>query len=70
MAEKITSQKSISEYYGGLDKKEKGKFLLWCRVVLELSASTVLARMSTGKWRRIEREKIEEAIADGSWMVT
>lgn len=57
----------IRDYYLGLDRGSKGRFLLWIQCKLEMSQSTALLRVKNDDWKTIEREVVEEGIADEKW---
>lgn len=57
----------INEFYQGLGRREKGKFLLWVQLRTEYSQGTVFARLKDDGWRKIDRELITKGIASGSW---
>lgn len=67
MKMKEKKQNEINDFYHGLGRKEKRKFLLWLQIKTERSQGTVLARLKDDGWRQIERDVIMEGIANESW---
>lgn len=57
----------IRDFYTGLSKKEKGRFLLWTQILTSFSQATVISRIHDNKWRPLERRAIERGIITDEW---
>lgn len=67
MESSVKSNISISLFYNSLERREKGRFLLFLQTLTTFSQSTVMARLRDDGWRPIEREAITKAINEGTW---
>ena len=63
-------EKTITSFYDGLGRREKGRFLLWVMTLTSFSQSTVLSRIRDDGWRPLERRAIEAGIVSGEWRGT
>jgi hypothetical protein len=57
----------IKKFYEGLDRGEKGKFLLWLQATLEISQTTAITRINSDGWRNVERDAVMTGIDNGTW---
>lgn len=67
MKKEEKKRNEINEFYQGLGRGERGRFLLWVQIKTEYSQGTVLARLKDDGWRQIERDIISKGISSGSW---
>ena len=57
----------IKKFYDELANGEKGRFLTWIQVGLEVSLTTAKSRIINDRWRAIEREFVENGIRSRAW---